>query len=195
MRVTEAAGPDPPYEGLVGGCKGLKAAARTLGVICLQLQGGTGLLSLLRSTWQAKKEPSWNPAGLPNRTNIFASTVSHFPLVSSSSYKSRTHFLGVFKSHSSLLPAFLQSKVPEPWVQGGWWEREADPRGSTGAAAIPIPKPGRGALESPPDAVRTPGNRRSIPWDEPLAAPLRGRDSTRPCGAAIAPGTEIPQGS
>lgn len=38
----EAARSGPPSEGLVGGCKGLKAAARTLGGIWLQLQGAQG---------------------------------------------------------------------------------------------------------------------------------------------------------
>lgn len=38
----EAAGSGPPSEGLVGGCKGLKAAARILGGIWLQLRGAQG---------------------------------------------------------------------------------------------------------------------------------------------------------
>lgn len=82
--VREAAGAHPPIEGLVGGSKGFKAAARAWAVIWLQLQGGTGLLSLLKSTCHGKNEPSWNPPALPNKTKAFAPIDPHFPLVSSS---------------------------------------------------------------------------------------------------------------
>lgn len=104
--VREAAGSDPPYRRL----QGVKSSSQQ------PPPRWHRALAFIRSTCHAKNEPSWKSQPPSNCSSFPSHSIS-------SSYRSQTHFLPAFKSHSH----FSQSKVPEPWVQGRWCEREADP--------------------------------------------------------------------